>query len=71
MTLPRVFVRLKTSNTVDDGANYFPIDIIDGYGTIKHTGVISNKKLNELKYERDEGPLFIRLSLPSGTSEPV
>ncbi|MCK2168456.1 hypothetical protein [Thalassospira xiamenensis] len=69
MTLPRVFVRLKTSNTVDDGANYFPIDIIDGYGTIKHTGVISNKKLNELKYERDEGPLFIRLSLPSGTSE--
>jgi len=69
MTLPTIFVHLKTSNTADDGASYFPIEIIDGYGTIKHTGVISNKKVNELKYERDEGPLFIRLSLPSGTSE--
>lgn len=65
--------RLQISLTVRGERGYFPsflpLNVVDGRGQVLNTGTVTTRHATELHYERGEVPLFVRLTLPNGTTE--
>lgn len=49
--------------------SFLPVNVVDARGQVLSTGTVTTRHPTELRYERDEAPLFVRLTLPNGITE--
>lgn len=49
--------------------SFLPVNVVDSRGQVLSTGTVSTRRATVLRYERGEELLFVRLTLPNGTTE--
>lgn len=69
MRLHRLQVRLNVRGERGYFPSFLPVNVVDARGQVLGASAASTRRVTELHYDRGEVPLFVRLTLPNGTTK--
>jgi hypothetical protein len=69
MSQQRLQIHLNVRGERGYFPSFLPVNVIDARGQVLSAGTVSTARAAQLRYERGEAALFVRLTLPNGTSE--
>ncbi|NIF85503.1 hypothetical protein F3J24_18545 [Comamonas sp. Tr-654] len=69
MSQHRLQIRLNVRGERGYFPSFLPVNVVDARGQVLSTGAVATRHATEFRYERGEAPLFVRLTLPNGTTE--
>ncbi|MFY3457782.1 hypothetical protein A9G00_33875 [Achromobacter xylosoxidans] len=69
MSLHRLQILLNVRGAQGHIPAFLPVSVVDALGHVLRTGTVTTRSATEFHYERGEAPLFVRLTLPNGTTE--
>ncbi len=64
-------IRLIVRDERGASASVLPVYVVDTHGQEVSNGAVSTSRTTELLYERGEGSLFARMTLPNGTTKTI
>lgn len=69
MSQHRLQIRMNVRGERGHFPSFLPVDVVDARGQVLSTGTVTTLRATEFRYDRGEVPLFVRLTLPNGTTE--